>query len=91
MGGGGGGAALGSEVMNLPERRTKTANNREMHCIKPGGQEGFKERCPLGLLGLAPLPPVPAGRHASSHRHSGRMRGWDGGQRREALRDSVKT
>lgn len=67
----------GSEVMSLLERLTKTPNNREMHCIKPGGQEGFKKCSPLGLFSLASLHPGPAGRHASSHEHSGRMRGWD--------------
>lgn len=77
--------------MSLLERLTKTPNNREMHCIKPGGQEGFKKCSPLGLFSLASLHAGPAGRHASSHQHRGRMRGWDGGvQKREALRDSVK-
>lgn len=69
----------GSEVMDLLECLTKTPNNREMHCIKPGGQEGFKKRSPLGLFSLASLHPGPAGKQASSHKHSGMMRGWDRG------------
>ncbi|KAK5904351.1 hypothetical protein CesoFtcFv8_005926 [Champsocephalus esox] len=68
----------GSEVMALLERLTKTRNKREMHCIKPGGQEGFKKCSPLGPFSLASLHPGPAGKQASSHRHSGRMRGWAG-------------
>ena len=67
----------GPEVMSLLERLTKKSNNGEMYCIKPGGQEGLKKCSPLGLYSLASLHPDPAGRHASSHKHSGRMRGWD--------------
>lgn len=78
--------------MDLLECLTKTPNKREMHCIKPGGQEGFKKRSPLGPFSLASVHPGPAGKQASSHKHSGRMRGWDRGalQQREALKDSVR-
>lgn len=77
--------------MSLLECLTKTPNNREMHCIKPGGQEGFKKCSPLGLFSLAPLHPGPAGRHASSHQQWEDERMGQGVlQKRGALRDSVK-